>query len=240
MLTDAPWLTENNPISAMERGVGAGLQARAQDLGAMNAGQALKLSYDQLSASQEIERRKALLSAGQINADQALTAYKQDALSQYRQEQIADAQQRIKDQEDAHTAAADLLKSTHDDTAAFVEDAKKMGAADALAKHPNADKTVVNHVMSLEAEKAKPPKVGDKETTEQLFPATPAKSSWWGSTTAPAIPETKIIKTHFLSAADRPSPDQLVSVINPQGKRVKIRKSDFVNGQPPEGYSLPQ
>ena len=163
MLTDAPWLTENNPISAMERGVGAGLQARAQDLGAMNAGQALKLSYDQLSASQEIERRKALLSAGQINADQALTAYKQDALSQYRQEQIADAQQRIKDQEAAHTAAADLLKSTHDDTAAFVEDAKKMGAADALEKHPKADKTVVNHVMSLEAEKPmilKPNEVG--------------------------------------------------------------------------------
>lgn len=158
MLTDAPWLTRNDPLQYMREGAQLGLEARGQDLSRMEAGQRLRLSFDSLANQQENQRRAAALDSQQLAATNALKAAQQDSMSLYRQQAIQDQQERLKQTADRTSQAADLLKASHDDTSKFVEDAESMGAAKALAKHPNADKTVVNHVMALEAEKQKQPK----------------------------------------------------------------------------------
>ena len=155
MLTDAPWLTRNDPLQYMREGAQLGLEARGQDLSRMEAGQRLRLSFDSLANQQENQRRAAALDSQQLAATNALKAAQQDSMSLYRQQAIQDQQERLKQTADRTSQAADLLKASHDDTSKFVEDAESMGAAKALAKHPNADKTVVNHVMALES--AKPP-----------------------------------------------------------------------------------
>ena len=158
IFTQSPWVDRNDPIQFMEAGARTGLAARGQDLSQMEAGQRLRLSYDSLAAQMENDRRNQALRLGQIGATTALKNAQQDAMTQYRNQQIQDQQERLKQTAAKTAAAADALTAAHDDTAAFVTEAEKVGAAAALAKHPNADKLVVNHVMALEANKAKQPK----------------------------------------------------------------------------------
>ena len=158
IFTDSPWTYRNDPLQFMEAGARTGLEARGQDLSQMEAGQRLRLSYDSLAAQMENDRRNQALRLGQIGATTALKNAQQDAMTQYRNQQIQDQQERLKQTAAKTAAAADALTAAHDDTAAFVTEAEKVGAAAALAKHPNADKLVVNHVMALEAEKQKQPK----------------------------------------------------------------------------------
>lgn len=258
MLTDAFWLKSPDVIRDMTAGIDAGLAERRQQLseqeaaqGPMEAGQRLRLAYDTLAAQQQNQRREAAQQALQTAATLSLRQLQSDALSNYRAQQIQDQQERLKQAAAKTALAADALKASHDDTAAFVEDAKTMSAADAYSKHPNADRVVVNHVMSLEAEKAKQPKTPtDKVETTELVPVTAAKPGvhhWFSPDEPPVAGVTnRVTTTRYLSPSDRlsaqtepslsplpapsssePKAEDLVAVINPQGKRVRIKKSDL-------------
>lgn len=157
MLTSAPWLTANNPLQYLREGAQIGLESRSQDalakeraLQSQEAGNRLRLSYDTLANQQENQRRQAQQEAAQTAATYALKQSQLDAMSQYRSQQIEEQKARLKQASDRATSAADALKAAHNDTAGFVSDSKDLGAAAAYSKHPNADKIVVNHIMSLE------------------------------------------------------------------------------------------
>ena len=249
IFTDSPWTYRNDPLQFMEAGARTGLEARGQDLSQMEAGQRLRLSYDTLVARQANQRRQDSLKQAQ-----------NDAMNNYRAQQIQTQQDRLKQTAEKTQAAAEALNAAHADTAGFVDEAEKLGAAKALLKYPNADKTVVDHVMALEQVKTKPTPP-DRETTTQLVevaPPRPGKFHLFGPN-EPSEPgvTNKVSTTRYISPSERlatpavsaatpplptpaPAPADLVSVINPQGKRVRIKKTDFVNGQPPQGYSLPQ
>ena len=54
----APWLTANNPLEYMKAGAGLGLEQRGQSINMADAANRLRFSYDQLSANQDMERRR--------------------------------------------------------------------------------------------------------------------------------------------------------------------------------------
>ena len=92
IFTDAPWMTRNDPLQFMERGAQLGLEKRGQDISQIDAGQRLRLSYDSLANQQENQRRAAALDAQQIAATTALKASQQDAMTNYRNQQIQEQQ----------------------------------------------------------------------------------------------------------------------------------------------------
>ena len=262
MLTSSPWVTANNPLAYAREGAQLGLQARGQDLTKHDAvANRLRFAYDALAQRQWQARQNSADRAVALAATLANKGYNEDALENYRQQQIQARQDQLAEAKEKTSSAADALKSAHEDTAKFVADADTMGAAKALSLHPNADKTVVNHVMALEQSASKTPP--EKVTTEEIVPGTKASGgrslldprTWFGAPPpiVPATPDQKLITTRSIPAGERlsspaaetqpasmPAASELVSVINPGGKRVRIKKSDFINGHPPEGYSLAQ
>ena len=159
MLTSSPWVTANNPLAYAREGAQLGLQARGQDLTKHDAvANRLRFAYDALAQRQWQARQNSADRAVALAATVANKGYNEDALENYRQQQIQARQDQLAEAKEKTSSAADALKSAHEDTAKFVADAGTMGAAKALSLHPNADKTVVNHVMALEATKAKQPK----------------------------------------------------------------------------------
>jgi hypothetical protein len=155
--------TRNNPLDFARAGAQLGLEARGQDLSEQEAGNRLRLSYDTLSQDRDLTQR-------QTAAINSLKASQMDAMTNYRNQQIEEQRERLKQAADKTSAAADALNQVHKDTAGFVSDAEKLGAATALVKYPNADKTVVNHVMALEQAKAKPVKTDKLPTVSFAAP----------------------------------------------------------------------
>jgi hypothetical protein len=102
----APWITANNPLEYMKAGAGLGLQARAEGNSMADAANRLRFSYDQLSANQDMERRRMQQEAAATSAADALRQQQQNALMQYRQQEIANQQE--KTQTAAQTAAEAL------------------------------------------------------------------------------------------------------------------------------------
>lgn len=197
----APWLTQNNPLEYMRAGAGLGVQARGQDISQQEAGQRLRFSYDQLAASQETERRRLAQQAAATSAAQALRAQQQNALMQYRQQEISNQQQRMKDQADRAVAAlaektaygSSLMdyreraladkQAELDRTTAFKE-----SAAAALKTHQDKedklrqqlrDKQMANEKAKEDAAKAKAANDDEDVETTRIFkpaiPGTPAE-----------------------------------------------------------------
>ena len=80
MLTESPWVSENNPLKYMESGARTGLEQRGQNLGFMEAGQRLKLAYDSLQANQDAQRRADAIAAS-ANAAAMLRQREQDSIN---------------------------------------------------------------------------------------------------------------------------------------------------------------
>lgn len=110
----APWLTPPNFLGAMEAGASTGLRVRAQAAQEQEAGDRLRLAYDQLA---EQERRSAAEMASRhqlASASLALRAQQSDALNAYRQGQL----QARAESDQLHRETQDRLASQFERTLA--------------------------------------------------------------------------------------------------------------------------
>lgn len=84
----APWLHQPNFIEAMVAGGQAGIHSRAVDNEAIQAGDRLRLAYDQLNANEQREQEAEANKMELAKASMALRSQQMDALEQYRQDQV--------------------------------------------------------------------------------------------------------------------------------------------------------
>lgn len=83
----APWLHPINFIEAASAGAQAGIHSRAVDNEAIQAGDRLRLAYDQLNANEQREQEAEANKMELAKASMALRSQQMDALEQYRQDQ---------------------------------------------------------------------------------------------------------------------------------------------------------
>ena len=197
-----PWLRGVDTLGAIEGGARLGASLRGQDQQAMsdarrlafqqkeaedrtaleqnqqamsanNAGNQLKLGYDSLAQRQAEEQAQLAARMQQAEAANKLRQSQQDYLSEYRNAQTANQNQRIQDNEAKATAAQILKDSISKATTGFAQ-AVQQGAdpADAYSKFPSADPSFVHPLLSesfKEKLAAKKPALTDKAVMD--FPA---------------------------------------------------------------------
>ncbi len=83
----APWLHPLDFVKAMSEGAQAGIHSRAVDNEAIQAGDRLRLAYDQLNANEQREQEAEANKMELAKASMALRSQQMDALEQYRQDQ---------------------------------------------------------------------------------------------------------------------------------------------------------
>lgn len=97
MPTIAPWLMQSNPLEMARSGASLGLQMRGQDIEQAQAGDRLRLAYDQLAAEERQRAREVQTRQELAAATMSLKAQQLRDLMQHRQELEAVAMQRQKD-----------------------------------------------------------------------------------------------------------------------------------------------
>lgn len=119
------------------------LEAQAEADRNKEAGDRLRFDYDSLRSKRDIDTQDLDVQR-QSNSIAALHQKNQsDALSDYRQRQIADRQRALKDGEDKARSAADKLRAAQADTAGLVDYMEGGGRlGQGMKKFPYADKTV--------------------------------------------------------------------------------------------------
>lgn len=118
-------------------------------LGSISAGSNAGLRLRQIGDEEDQQQSNNQLRGQQIAAATALRQGQMSAMAQYRQQQIQDAQSRIKDQEAKQSAADALRKNIGDATLAFSKAVQ--GGADpekAYEDNPGADPKLVHPILA--------------------------------------------------------------------------------------------
>lgn len=89
----APWLTPPNFLAAMQAGAQLGLGVRRQDEEESQAGDRLRLAYDQLAANERRAHEAVMARQESAKAALALRAQQMSALESYRQSMIEERKQ---------------------------------------------------------------------------------------------------------------------------------------------------
>jgi len=140
-----PWIRSTDVLGAISSGTNAGLRLRG------------------IQDEEEQQQQNNELRAKQIDAATALRQSNMSAMSNYRNQQIQDAKQRIADQEAKAQAADVLRKHVSDSTTSFLKAVHGgKDPVEALSDNAGADLKVANELItnSLKAKSAanKPPK----------------------------------------------------------------------------------
>jgi len=236
MLTNAPWLTANNPLQFMERGAQLGVAARGQDLSQMEAGQRLRLSYDQLAASQDEARRRLAAQSAQTSAAQALKGSYESALMGYQERALAEKQAQLEATTTAKESAAAALKTHQDNEDKLTQQLRDIEKANSQAKK--------------DAEDAKKKAEEDKdteevETTKEVTPGKPAVDEvkaqpesghlWWKTPAVPGHPAIPAIPASTVTTRRVIHPGAaLNAAVQPQQNPLT---AGSLAGPPPPGTS---
>lgn len=123
----APWIVPPSPMEALQAGSRIGLAARQEDVAETQAGDRLRLAYDQLQ-SQERRATEALKAhMAQQNAAMQLRAQQQQSLDTYRQGMLQSAAERLRMAEERASRAlqtSDLTTTTKDGETYMMRDGK--------------------------------------------------------------------------------------------------------------------
>lgn len=125
----APWLVPPDYVGAMKAGASLGEGLRGQDFQAAEAGNRLRLAYDQLAASSNEHSQSLAAQQESTQAAQALHAQQQTALEAWRHSQELMHQQALTDSEKKVAAAEALRTKTTSDAIGF------LGAKDTNVDH---------------------------------------------------------------------------------------------------------
>lgn len=206
----APWLRGTDVLSAISAGSNAGLRLR------------------QIGDEEQQQQQNNQLRSEQIQAATALRQAQQGAMTAYRNQQIQDAQTRIKDQEAKQSAADALRKNIGDSTMAFSK-AVNSGTdpEQAYEDNPGADPKFVHPILAQSYKDKKDAKKPAKPVTLSgpVNPGSPNSirvndmaiddphvNSIWG-TNAPPGTGTNYVNA---AAALTPRPAQQSPFSNPQ------------------------
>ena len=145
-----PWLQATDVLGAISSGANAGLSARQIGDEESNSANRLRASQDSLAMQQQQFQQELAAKQSATAAATALRKQQYDALEQYRQDQIKDQQQRIKDAEATKSAAATLQGMVSDDNQGFLKDVNDgIDPIKAYENRPKADqKTVMPIIMA--------------------------------------------------------------------------------------------
>lgn len=119
MATIAPWLVPPNYIGAMTAGAQTGLAARRQVAAEQEAGDRLRLAYDQLAASERRAHEAQLSRERMTQATMALRASQMEGLDRYRQGMLAARAEDDRLRAENMQRLAGQFETRREDTAAY-------------------------------------------------------------------------------------------------------------------------
>lgn len=111
----APWLYPKNFVEAMNAGAQAGLAVRRATDEEQQAGDRLRLAYDQLASQEKRESEAARSKLELAHAAMALRARQADAMEAYHQNQIAARNEALKQQQQYQNSALALRQQAMDE-----------------------------------------------------------------------------------------------------------------------------